>query len=400
MRIAMMADVYKPHISGITNYIDLNKRYLEKAGHEVYVFTFGDQDFRDEEPRVIRSPGLPLVDTGYYLSFRHTPDAKKLLQTMDIVHVHHPFISGRLALRYCEPLHIPTVFTNHTRYDLYAQAYFPIVPEEISDGLLQAYIPPFCEAMSLVVSPSAGMANILRRMGVTSRIEIIPNGVELQSFYHAKPMLRNDFGFKENEVLIVYAGRIATEKNLAFLLQSFAGVVQALHNVHLLIIGGGQKQIEDQTKQLVAELNLEQHVRFTGPVPYDKLPAYLAMCDAFITASVTEVHPLSVVEGMASGLPVIGIDSPGVGDTIEDGKTGFLASQDLASFTAKLTRLCLDKSLREQMGESARQTSTRYSIERTTEMMLEQYDRLVHASRPRRENWEVRLRGLLEKFLQ
>ena len=308
MRIAMMADVYKPHVSGITNYIDLNKRYLEKAGHEVFVFTFGDQDYHDDEPRIIRSPGLPLVDTGYYLSFRHTVAAKKLLQTMDIVHVHHPFLSGRLALRYCEPLQIPTVFTNHTRYDLYAQAYLPIVPEDISDGLLQAYMPPFCEAMSLVISPSAGMEKILRRMGVTSPISIIPNGVELQSFYKTEPLSRADFGFKENDVLLVYAGRIATEKNLSFLLQSFAGVAQALDHIYLMILGGGQKQIEDETKQLAAQLNLNQRVRFTGFISYEKLPSYIAMCDAFVTASVTEVHPLSVIEGMAAGLPVVGID--------------------------------------------------------------------------------------------
>jgi len=400
MRIAMMADVYKPHVSGITNYIDLNKRYLEKAGHEVFVFTFGNQDYHDDEPRVIRSPGLPLVDTGYYLSFRHTPAAKKLLQTMDIVHVHHPFLSGRLALRYCEPLQIPTVFTNHTRYDLYAQAYLPIVPEDISDGLLQAYMPPFCESMSLVISPSAGMERILRGMGVTSPISIIPNGVELQSFYQAEKMSRTDFGFKENDVILVYAGRIATEKNLVFLLQSFAGVAQAFNHVYLMILGGGQKQIEDETKQLAAQLNLNQRVLFTGFIPYQELPSYLTMCDAFVTASVTEVHPLSVIEGMASGLPVIGINSPGVGDTIEDGKTGFLTTQDLASFTAKLTRLCLDANLRKQMGDAARQASTRYAIERTTKTMLEQYERLFYGSRPLRENWEVRLRELLEKFLQ
>ena len=400
MRIAMMADVYKPHVSGITNYIDLNKRYLEKAGHQVFVFTFGDQDYHDDELNVIRSPGLPLVDTGYYLSFRHTVKAKKLLQTMDIVHVHHPFLSGRLALRYCEPLNIPTVFTNHTRYDLYAQAYLPMVPEDISDGLLQAYMPPFCEAMSLVISPSAGMEKILRGMGVTSPISIIPNGVELQSFYQAEPVSRADFGFNENDVLLVYAGRIATEKNLSFLLQSFAGVAQAFNHVYLMILGGGQKQIEDETKQLAAQLNLNQRVRFTGFIPYEKLPSYLAMSDAFVTASVTEVHPLSVIEGMASGLPVIGINSPGVGDTIEDGKTGFLTTQDLASFTAKLTRLCLDANLRKQMGDAARQASTRYAIERTTKTMLEQYERLFYGSRPLRENWEVRLRELLEKFLQ
>lgn len=396
----MMADVYKPHVSGVTHYIELNKRYLEKAGHDVFVFTFGDQDFGDGEPRVIRSPGLPLVDTGYYLSFRYTRSAKKLLQTMDVVHVQHPFLSGRLALRYCQPLRIPTVFTNHTRYDLYAQAYLPIVPVEISDGLLQAYMPPFCQAIDLVISPSAGMAQVLRGMGVQSPIEIIPNGVELQRFYTAEPLSRAEFGYGPQHTLLVYAGRLASEKNLGFLLRAFAGVAQALDDVRLLVIGGGSKPIETELQELTAALKLGERVRFTGMVPYEDLPSHLLMCDAFVTSSVTEVHPLSVIEGMACGLPVMGIDSPGVGDTVEDGKTGFLSTDDLPGFTAKLTRLCLDAPLRKQMGAAARQASTIYAIERTTQTLLKHYERLVYASRPRRDSWSVRLRGLLENYLQ
>jgi 1,2-diacylglycerol 3-alpha-glucosyltransferase len=396
----MMTDVYKPYVSGITNYIDLNKRYLEKAGHEVYIFTFGDQEYRDDEQRVTRLPGLPLGDTGYYLSLRYTRAAKKLLQTMDIVHVHHPFLSGRLAIRYCEPLHIPIVFTNHTRYDLYAQTYLPLLPEEVRDGLLQAYMPPFCEAMSLVVSPSAGMAAIMRTMGISGRIEIIPNGVELERFYKAPALLRSDFGFRREDVILVYVGRLASEKNLSFLLQTFAGVAQALDNVRLVIVGGGHKQYEAEIGELIANLNLQGRVRLTGTIAYENLPSYLAMCDAFVTASVTEVHPLSVIEGMASGLPVLGIRSPGISDTIEDGKTGFLATESLGAFTAKLTRLCLDADLRHLMGESARQASRQYAIERTTRIMLEQYDRLVFATRPMKEGWDVRLRRILERFLQ
>ena len=396
----MMADAYKPHVSGITNYIDLNKRYIEKAGHDVFVFTFGDQDYHDDELRVVRSPGLPIVNSGYYLSFSYNRAAKKLLQTMDVVHVHHPFLSGRLALRYCEPLRIPIIFTNHTRYDLYAQAYLPLLPEEISDGFLQAYMPPFCEAMNLVISPSAGMANILREMSVTAPIAIIPNGVELHLFYKAEPQLRADFGFTPDDILLIYTGRLATEKNLMFLLQAFAGVAQALDNVYLVVVGGGQKQIETEIREITTKLKIDERVRFIGMVTYEKLPSYLAMCDAFVTASVTEVHPLSVIEGMASGLPVMGIYSPGLSDTIEDGITGFLAIEDMAAFTAKLTRLCLDTDLRKKMGYAARQASTRYSIERTTRIMLEHYERLVYSSRPRRESWEVRIRGLLEKYLQ
>ncbi|HET7142540.1 MAG TPA: glycosyltransferase, partial [Anaerolineales bacterium] len=154
MRIGMMVDSYKPYISGITNYVDINKRHLELAGHEVFVFTFGDLDFKDDEPRVIRSRGVALSDSGFYLSVRYSRAARKLLQTMDIVHVHHPFLSGRLALRYCQPLNIPIAYTNHTRYDLYAQAYLPLMPDQMSLGLLQSYMPSFCKAMDLVITPS------------------------------------------------------------------------------------------------------------------------------------------------------------------------------------------------------------------------------------------------------
>ncbi len=400
MRIGMMADVYKPHVSGVTHYVELNKRYMEKAGHDVFIFTLGDHNYQDDEGRVIRSPGLPLVDTGYYLSLSYSRPAKHLLQTMDIVHVQHPFLSGRLAIHYCHPLHIPTVFTNHTRYDLYAQAYLPILPVEISDGLLQAYMPQFCQAMDLVISPSAGMAQILRGMGVGAPIEIIPNGVELERFYAAKPLPRAQFGYGDSDILLVYAGRLASEKNLGFLLQAFAGVARTLDNVHLLIIGGGTKLIEGELQALAGELNLARRVRFTGMIAYEALPPHLLMCDAFVTASVTEVHPLSVIEGMASGLPVMGIDSPGVGDTVEDGKTGFLSTEDLPSFTAKLMRLCMDAGMRRQMGQAARQASTLYAIERTTQLLLGHYEHLIYATRPRRDSWSVRLRGFFENYLQ
>ncbi|MEW6403308.1 MAG: glycosyltransferase [Chloroflexota bacterium] len=395
----MMADTYKPHMSGITNYIDLNKRYLEKAGHDVFVFTFGDLDYQDDELRVMRNPGLKLADTGFYLSLRYSRAAKKLLQTMDVVHVHHPFLSGRLALRYLRPLRIPVIFTNHTRYDLYAQAYLPMMPEEVSVGLLQTYMPPFCQAVDLVIAPSPGMKKVLRELNVESPIEVVPNGVEMDRYMKAEPLPRADFSYAQDDVLLVFSGRVAPEKNLEFLLRSFSGVAHAIPNVQLLILGNGQKQYEEEIRNLVGELGMDQRVHFTGRVEYNHLPAYLAMCDAFVTASVSEVHPLSVIEAMGAGLPVMGIESVGVGDTVEDCVTGFLSTHELAAFTAKLTRLCLDRELRAQMSNAAREASSTYAIERTTKFMLKHYQRLVDESNPRRGSWSVRLRSLLEQFL-
>ena len=398
MKIGMMVDSYKPYVSGITNYIEINKRHLERAGHDVFVFTFGDLEYKDDEPRVIHSRGVPLSDSGFYLSTRYSPAAKKLLQSMDIIHVHHPFLSGRLALRYSRSPQIPVVFTNHTRYDLYAQAYLPMMPEEMSQGLLQAYMPSFCEAVDLVIAPSAGMEKILRQLNVKGRIAVVPNGVDLKNFYEARPFPRAEFGYKEDDILLVYAGRLAPEKNLPFLLKSFAGVAQAIPNTHLLLIGSGIQQFEDEIRNLVTELDLTQRVRLTGRIAYDKLPAYLAMCNIFVTASITEVHPLSVIEAMGTGLPVMGIHSVGVSDTVQDGITGLLATHDLPAFTAKLTRLCLTPNLCAQMSESARRESSVYAIERTTRLMLENYEKLKREYKPRKDNWAIRLQRLMDNF--
>ncbi|NOT06057.1 MAG: glycosyltransferase [Anaerolineales bacterium] len=398
MRIGMMVDSYKPYVSGITNYVDINKRYFELAGHEVFVFTFGDLDYDDGEKNVIRSRGVPLSDSGFYLSMRYSRAARKLLQTMDIIHVQHPFLSGRLALRYCRD--IPIVYTNHTRYDLYAQAYLPMMPEEMSQGLLQAYMPSFCNAVDMVIAPSAGMKKILRQLNVERDIEVVPNGVDLKDFLTAQPLSRAQFGYKEDDILLVYSGRIALEKNLPFLLKSFAGVAETLPKAQLLLLGSGVQLYEEEIRSLVGELNLSERVRLTGRIPYDQLPAYLAMCDIFVTASVTEVHPLSVIEAMGVGLPVMGIQSVGVGDTVQDGITGFLSTHELAAFTAKLTHLCLDPNLRAQMRDSAREASTAYAIERVSNVLLQHYEKIVVEAKPRKGNWSVRLRKLLESFAE
>lgn len=398
MKIGMMVDSYKPYVSGITNYVDINKRYFEMAGHAVFVFTFGDIDYEDGEPNVIRSRGLPLADSGFYLSMRYSIAAKKLLQTMDIVHVQHPFLSGRLALRYCRD--IPIVYTNHTRYDLYAQAYLPMMPEEMSQGLLQAYMPSFCKAVDLVIAPSAGMEKVLRQLNVDGNIAVVPNGVDLKNYYLAVPLSRAEFGYKDDDILLVYSGRLALEKNLPFLLKSFVGVAEALPNAQLLLIGSGVKIFEEEIRALVGELNLSQRVRFTGRIAYDQLPAYLAMCDIFVTASVTEVHPLSVIEAMGAGLPVMGIQSVGVGDTVQDKITGYLSTNDLTAFTAKLTLLCIDPLRRAQMGDAARKASSAYAVERTTDILLKRYENLVEIAKPRKGNWSIRLRRLMENFMQ
>jgi 1,2-diacylglycerol 3-alpha-glucosyltransferase len=173
------------------------------------------------------------------------------------------------------------------------------------------------------------------------------------------------------------------------LLRSFIGTANAYGNVRLVLVGDGPER--PNLEDLAASKGVSDRVRFTGMVPYQDVYRYLVMADAFVTASVTEVHPLSVIEAMACGLPVLGIQSPGIGDTVEDGETGMLApEEDLAVFTAKMVRLVVDPEARRKMSAKARQSARAYDIQSTTAMMLERYQRVVNSSASRKQGLRVR----------
>lgn len=389
MRIGMMTDMYKPYISGVTNYVVLNKKWLEAQGHKVFVFTFGNEEYEDDELNVVRSPGIPLSvrDIDVSLSFRYSRPAQQKLHSMDVVHVHHPFLSGPLALRYCRPHSIPIIYTNHTRLDLYAHHYLPsLVPDAVGETFLRAYMPNFCARCDVVISPSAGLAEVLRGLGVNSPVHVIPNGIDLAPFEHVQPVTRAEAGLPEEALVLMYVGRLSAEKNLTFLLRAFFGVAAAYPDVVLALVGGGVEA--ENLKDQADHSGFGDRVKFLGKVDYEKVPAYLPLGDIFVTASVTEVHPFSLIEAMASGLPALGITSPGIADTIVDGVNGLLSSLDLAAFTAKLMRLVMEPETRAQMAAAAREGARQYDIGRTGQRVLEEYQRAMTERRQRLTRWD------------
>jgi 1,2-diacylglycerol 3-alpha-glucosyltransferase len=386
MRIGMLLDMYKPYVSGVTNYVSLHKRVLEALGHKVFIFTFGGGNYDDEELYVVRSPGLPfnVQATGLQVSYRYSRQAQQKLRTMDILHAHHPFVSGPLALRYGEPRGIPIVFTNHTRYDLYAQHYLPsFIPDGFANTLLQTYLPGFCHRCDLVVAPSPGIAQVMRDLGVSNDIKVIPNGVDLSPFQSAGPgRARSEVGLPDGAVVLMYLGRLGPEKNITFLMRAFSGVASACPEAVLALVGGGPEA--DNLRDQAERAGLADRVKLLGAVDYTLVPEYLKLADVFVTASVSEGHPLSLIEAMASGLPAAGLESPGVGDTIVDGVNGVLSPPDLAVFTAKLVRLVMDADLRKRLADGARLSAQQYDINRTATILLDEYVRLVaHGARRR-----------------
>jgi 1,2-diacylglycerol 3-alpha-glucosyltransferase len=398
VRIGMMADLYMTQVSGVTNSLTLTKRWLEKMGHDVYLFTFGDDEVIDNEKNIIRTTGLPVVDTGFYLNLRYNRLARQLLYTMDIAHVHHPFVSGSLAMRYCSPRNIPIVFTNHSRYDLITQAYIPFLPESISDAALKAYLTPFYKACDLIIVPSASMIKVLKEhFNLVTPVEVIPNGLDLTPYRSiSQPIDRSVFGFTNNQVISTYIGRLSPEKNLSLLIRAFYGMSMTYDHVRLLIVGDGpdRENLENQIKHM----DIADKVFFTGMVDYENIPAYLAASDIFVTPSSSETFGLSTVEAMAAGLPVLGMDAPGSRDIIEDGVTGLITSDDISVFTAKLILLSTDHEIRKRMRKQAFEFSKKYDIQTTSESLFQHYQRLVEVSKTRRKGPIFKVNRLLDKL--
>ena len=376
MRIGQLTEVYKPVVNGVTNCISLHKRVLESWGHKVFVFTLGHEDYEDNELHVIRSPAIPLSDTGYHLSFLFSRRARRKIKTMDVLHVHHPFINGRQAISLGKRYDIPVVYTNHTRYHVQARYYIPLVPEGLSRSFLEAYLPGFTDQCDLVIAPSQGIRQVLQELGVTCHVEVIPNGVDVAQFQRpAAPLSKRDLGLADQATVAITVGRLGPEKNLPFLLRAFAHIAGQVPDLHLVAIGSGPE--EDHLREMARLRGLGSRVHLVGAVPYEQVPDWLAMGDFFAFASVSESHPLVVLEALAAGLPVLAIPCPGVEDTIVDGYNGLLSPETADVFAQKMVRLATEPDLRVRLAAGAREMCELYDIRRTSATLLAHYEQLV-----------------------
>lgn len=371
MRIGMITVCYLPVINGVTRMVSLYQRHLADRGHEVTVFTLGTPLGAESSEDVVRSPGIPLGE-GYAIAPGLSRAARARLQQMDVVHCHHPLMGLDLARRYCR---CPVVFTNHTRYDLYLNAYLRI-PPRTSAALMRFLWPRIGDLADVVVAPSPSMRDVLRRFGVRGEIEVIPNGIELESVRRpSRPVSRAAMGLAPGDCLGIYVGRLTPEKRVDALLSAFARARSAAPNFHLLLLGSG-KQRERLARQ-ARRRGIARYVRFVPEVAPAEVPDYLAAADLFVTASRSEAHPLAVIEAMAAGLPVAGCRTPGLVDLIQTERNGLLVTPDEEALASAMVRLSRDRELRRRLGRTGRQKSLEFDIAHTVACTEDLYGRLV-----------------------
>ena len=198
-----------------------------------------------------------------------------------------------------------------------------------------------------------------------TREVIIPNGIPLPPAPSAlaRDRARAMLGLPQEAFVVGIVARLSEQKAHHVLLKAFAQAFASHPEARLVVIGGGSRA--EELTRLSQELGLADRVQFTG-IRRD-VSALLPAFDVSCLSSVHEAAPISVIESMAAGLPILATDCGALRDMVAHGKEGLLVPVgDVQQFAAALTRLATDRSLRERMGASARRRAERdFGIETT-----------------------------------
>jgi glycosyltransferase involved in cell wall biosynthesis len=295
---------------------------------------------------------------------------------IEVLHAHQytPFFYAALA-RVLSGRPVRVIMTEHGRH-------YPDVVSPLRRAANRLVLDRLADAVNACCTFSARSLGALDGFA-PGRIEVIPNGIEVGRYGPAvdRAALRQRLGLDPARRYVVNVARFHPVKDQAMLLRAFAAVTAARPDVDLLLVGDGG--LRGNLERQVHELGVADRVRFLG-VRFD-VPDLLRAADVFALTSVSEAASLTLLEAMASGLPVVVTDVGGNPEIVRQGIDGLLVPRgDDRAAAAAFLRLLDDPTAAARMGAAGRaRVHECYRLEQTIEAYLGLYLRLC--GRPQRE---------------
>ena len=389
MKICDLTQSYAETGGGVRTYLHAKRRYLlERTDHDhVLIVPGSDDDVRPDGRSTTYRVGSPPVpgSPAYRLLLR----SDKVLRILDrerpdVIEVHCTYNLPWTALWHRRDH--ATAVVGFCMTDLGTAYVEPAVSGALGERagraarrLTDRYTRALYSRCDATVAISSEMARGLQERGV-SGARWIPLGVELDRF---RPLDRDDtrraavraeLGAAPDDLLLVYAGRLDSEKRPDFVLDAFEGLPARFPAVLVLAGEGPLRDALAERSRNDDRVHIRPFIR-----DRDELAQLLGSADAYVSGMPHETFGLSVVEAQACGLPVIGVRSGAMTERVVEGRNGVLVPPDEpAAMTRALLDLGLDRPRLRAMGEAGRRhVEDRFSWDRTFRDLLALYDELL-----------------------
>jgi glycosyltransferase involved in cell wall biosynthesis len=309
VNIGIFVDAYHPVKNGVVTSVAQLKDYLEMLGHQVYIFT-ASAKHAPKLDHVYRFPSFSISKaTEARLAVVDINKVYKIAKPLklDIIHTHSEFSLAFAAKKMAKKFHIPMIHTTHTLWEHYQ--HYVLKGVLFKWVKIKPIIKQFLKPYRYIIYPSkkafvyfSPIANQL------AKYRVIPNGIDREKFL-TKPIAsslihqkRDELGFDAKDKIMIFVGRIGPEKRVIELVKEVIPYCQADSHLKLIIVGDGGDL--ETLKTLTIDENLTKQIIFTGFIPWTKVSDYYQISDLFISLSISEIMPMTMIEALLSGLAI------------------------------------------------------------------------------------------------
>ena len=388
MKILITTDWYKPVINGVvTSVLNLTEQ-LKKRGHEVKVLTLSRNCHSYKEGNVIYAGSVGMgkiypqarvkipVVAGEYME-------ELLKWSPDLIHSQCEFSTFFLAKRIAGELKVPIIHTYHTVYEDYTHYFSP--QKAWGRSLVQMMTRKLSDQVDAMIAPSRKIEQILEGYKINCPVSVVPSGIDTEKFRKriddgSREVLRKQYGIQENEIVLVYVGRMAKEKNIEELLCYQKSVKD---NVKLILVGDGpyRQALEEKAK----EYGVTDHVIFTGMVLPDEVAGYYQMGDMFVSASTSETQGMTYDEALAGGIPLLCRMDDCLNEVVVEGENGWQYENEAMYLKCIQKWKEFSGDERKSICNAAIKTADRFSSEKFAERVEQVYLEVLE----KRQKWNI-----------
>ena len=215
--------------------------------------------------------------------------------------------------------------------------------------------------------------------GLRNRLIVVPNGMEIEKYQkqlskQERHSLRMSLGIEDTTGLLVAVTRISKEKKICEIISFLPKLLEKQKDVKFLIVGDGPDR--HHLEKIVEKLQLNDKVIFTGRIPAREVWKYYAAGDVFVSASVFEVHSMSYLESLASGLPLLCREDEALLGVLDSGINGYTynSREEFVDYACKLLN---DDECRKGMANASLQKANGFSSDAFAKAMLKVYEEAI-----------------------